>query len=221
MTKTRGFLLTAGIVLATTFTLSCSGDDGDKDEGGGSCSADFGEVTIGSQIWAKKNLNCNIKGSKCYGDDPANCEKYGRLYDWVTAMGIDAIYTSSLWNGSDVKHKGICPSGWHIPSGDDWYTLWVTVGDGSNLTAGGKLKAESGWNNNGNGTDDYNFTALPGGSTYGMNGFRNIGNAGRWWAASENSSGSAYAVEMKYDDNNVFRSSFPKEASYSVRCIKD
>jgi hypothetical protein len=128
MNKIKMFSLTAGLVLAITFTLSCSSDDGDKDGGGGSCSADFGEVTIGSQIWAKKNLNCNIQGSLCYDNDPANCAIYGRLYDWTTALTA-------------------CPSGWHLPSKAEWDALTAHVG-GEN-SAGKKLKVASS-----GGTDD-------------------------------------------------------------------
>ena len=209
MKRTHSFLLTASIVLATTFTLSCSGDDGggqssSSNGGGGSnCTADFGSITIGSQVWAKKNLNCNVGDSKCYGNDPENCTKYGRLYDWNTAMTA-------------------CPSGWHLPTDAEWDIL-VDFAGGSE-TAGAKLKATSGWNNNGNGTDNYGFSALPGGNGLsGLGGsFGNVGNDGYWWSATEESANIAHYQQMSYDDDYASTGyGGVKSLLSSVRCVKD
>ena len=219
MKRTHSFLLTASIVLATTFTLSCSGDDGDKDEGGGgSCSADFGEVPIGTQIWAKKNLNCNLKGSKCYDNDEANCTKYGRLYDWATAMGLASSCNSTSCSSQiQSKHNGICPSGWHLPSDAEWNVLVNYTGGSS--TAGSKLKAESGWDSNG--TDDYGFSALPGGHLNRDGSFSSVGYHGIWWSATEDNSYEAYDRIISNDHDGVQRNSLNKKNLYSVRCVKD
>ena len=48
-------------------------------------------VQIGEQVWMAENLNYDASGSNCYDNDPANCAKYGRLYDWSTAMGFSPI----------------------------------------------------------------------------------------------------------------------------------
>jgi uncharacterized protein (TIGR02145 family) len=121
-------------------------------------------VLIGEQTWLARNLNYNVSGSRCYGDNTggdslSNCGKYGRLYNWATAMKGAA---SSNSNPSGVQ--GICPGGWHIPSNAEWDALITTVGDSS--TAGTKQKTKNGWTAHttyGNGTDDYGFSALPGG----------------------------------------------------------
>jgi len=97
---------------------------------------------------------------------------------------------------------------------------------GGLATAGTRLKATSGWNNDGNGQDTYGFSALPAGFYAGSS--EQIGNIGSWWSASEFSgirgvSGtsayhwymSEYAESAHYNDN-------PKDVMYnSVRCLKD
>jgi uncharacterized protein (TIGR02145 family) len=155
-------------------------------------------VKIGAQVWMAKNLNYNAAGSVCYNDNSTNCATYGRLYDWATAMGIDAKYNEELWNGSDIKHKGICPSGWHLPSNAEWETLrnYVESSNGCTQCAGKHLKATSGWNSYSGiiNLDTYGFSALPGG--YGFpailgcgviltSGYHNIGNLGDWLSSSE------------------------------------
>ncbi len=111
----------------------------------------------------------------------------------------------------------VCPSGWHLPSDAEWTTLTDYVGGAS--TAGTKLKARSGWNSSGNGTDEYGFAALPGG--YGNSGgsFGGVGNYGNWWT-SEGSASLAYARNMGYDED-VNRISSDKSYLRSVRCVKD
>ena len=144
-------------------------------------------VSIGTQTWMAENLNYNASGSKCYDNNPANCQKYGRLYNWNTAMKA-------------------CPKGWHLPSNEEWYVLChfadnncVEKEEGITLEgtqeeqwrqffdfalkeqnmAGKFLKSTSGWNNNqgkpDNGTDAYGFSALPGGK-YSDGSFNFIGN---------------------------------------------
>jgi uncharacterized protein (TIGR02145 family) len=222
--KTNKCFLLAAICIAFAFTFSgCSSDD----DGGGNCDIqDYETVTIGTQIWTAENLNCNVSGGVCYDNDPANCAKYGRLYDWATAMALPSSCNSnSCSNQVKTKHQGICPSGWHIPSDEEWTVLTDYAGGSS--TAGIKLKATNGWNNNGNGTNDRSFAALPGGDGfsggYGSSGgeFKNIGENGTWWSATEHKSGNAYYRTMDYLSDDVYRGNDDKPHLFSVRCIKD
>jgi len=214
--------LATGISLAMAFTFSCSPPDDEGGGGGGNggsstCSADFRTVTIGTQTWMAENLNCNVGGSKCYDNDPANCAIYGRLYDWSTAMSLPSSCNSSSCSSQiQSKHRGICPSGWHIPSDNDWDVLMNYAGGSSD--AGTKLKATSGWNSGGNGTDEFGFSALPGG----RGSFSSVGSYGYWWSSTESGAYHAYYRYMGINDNRVSRLYDRKSTNlYSVRCLQD
>jgi len=217
ITQYHKIALAAGIALALAFTLSCSSNKDDDSPGGGNnkcCNiADCKIAIIGTQTWMGENLNCDVPSSKCYDNDPANCAKYGRFYDWATAMGIDAKYNHEWWDADNSKinekHKGICPEGWHIPSIGDWRVL-------RNYAGSAKLMATSGWYTGYGyivGTDEYGFTALavPEGSTSGAS----------WWSASEdNVPINALLVSM----DNVGGAGITYDHKYyskSVRCLQD
>jgi len=168
-------------------------------------------VKIGYQTWMAENLNYQTtSGSWCYSNSADNCNKYGRLYAWNTA-------------------NTVCPTGWHLPSRDEWGQLAIAAGGtgtyGASGTAGKKLKATSGWNSNGNGTDDFGFSALPGGSRNNVvtiSPFNNAGYNGYWWTATatENGSGSTYRRGMGYDDDHVSEGNV-YDYGFSVRCVED
>jgi len=206
--------------------------------------ANYKTIQIGDQIWMAENLNYNVKGrSYCYLEcmnlesyDHAyadiianNCAKYGRLYDWSTAMAFSTDFCNSSLCDSKVetKHQGICPSGWHIPSVEDWEILIDLVSNSGSLNQRGiKLKATSGWNNygdeSGNGTDDYDFSALPGGvRAYSSTPYNGVGERGYWWSSSE--SGKDHAQRMSIDNSPYAALDYvgTKKIYNSVRCIKD
>jgi uncharacterized protein (TIGR02145 family) len=251
-------LLAATIAIALAFTVSCSSDDGEEGGGGGGSSVTYeGEtyktVVIGEQTWMAKNLNSNVEGSKCYGEGgqaeakqeakqngiyyttlsedevQANCNKYGRLYDWSTAMALPSSCNSSSCSSQiNAKHKGICPTGWHIPSDADLNALITAIGG-----SGTKLRAKSGWEdlingNSGNGTDDYGFSALPGGyATDGGLFFYDVGRWGGWWSATEDKNNASKAHSWSTgsgSDLAKIAKIYISDKSYSlisVRCIKD
>jgi uncharacterized protein (TIGR02145 family) len=177
-------------------------------------------VVIGEQTWMAENLNYAASGSVCYNNQDSNCDTYGRLYNWATAMALSSNCNSAYCSSQiGTKYRGICPSGWHIPSDAEWSTLTDNAGSS---VAGTKLKAASGCNNNGNGTDYYGFSALPGGygNSYGY--FDGVGNYGRWWSSTENSYSGAYYRHMNYDIASVIRYDDGGKSHYlSVRCVQD
>jgi len=170
-------------------------------------------ITIGNQTWMVQNLNYGTKGSKCYGNDESNCQRYGRLYNWAAATKA-------------------CPSGWHLPSNKEWEILYRYADGTRNTespykseTAGRYLKAKSGWNDNegysGNGTDDYSFSALPGGLGNSSGGFSSLGNYGNWWSSTEYDDSRAYNRFKSYKHDKAGWETETKSKLFSVRCVMD
>ena len=160
-------------------------------------------VKIGNQVWMAENLNFETEDSYCYNDSAEYCEKYGRLYEWASAMEA-------------------CPMGWHLPSKEEWHALFTAVGDSSSANLG--LKSTNGWIDNLNGSDAYGFSMLPGG-------FRDVGgvyiNEKRvafFWSSADKDDTFAYymsfvSTSSKQADPSM-KLDYKKEA-LSVRCVRD
>jgi uncharacterized protein (TIGR02145 family) len=185
-------------------------------------------VMIGSQRWMAQNLNIDpteiedwkgVANSWCYEDKPAYCDNYGRLYDWATTMERAETYNEVLAVPSASRnYQGICPSGWHVPNDNEWNALATAVGGQG--TAGTKLKVTSGWTQDANGTDEYGFSALPGGYRSGSE-FSFAGAYGFWWSSSEVNGGEAHRWVMPNDYEYLAREEGIKSDGRSVRCIQD
>jgi uncharacterized protein (TIGR02145 family)/uncharacterized repeat protein (TIGR02543 family) len=168
----------------------------------------YKKLKIGTQIWMGENLNYAADGSVCYQNSADSCAKYGRMYDWGTA-------------------KTVCPTLWHLPSDAEWTQLTDFIGDSS--TAGKALKSTSGWynngNNNGNGTDEYGFAALPGGIVYddgNLGEFCCTGIGGFWWSATEGEISIAWSRIIYNTEGAVQRIDEGSAINmFSVRCVQD
>ena len=183
-------------------------------------------VIIGMQTWMAENLNYETVNSYCYNDDSANCAKYGHLYLWSAAMDSVGIWSmNGMGCGYDkicsptYPVRGVCPEGWHLPSKEEWGTLFSAVGGSS--SAGKMLKSISGWNENGNGTDAYSFAALPAGDRSNFGGFIYEGYSALFWSSTEDYRFDAYVMLMSYNVDGADQGKNVKNHGFSVRCIKD
>jgi len=154
---------------------------------------DYEAVLVGEQIWLQRNLNSNTSGAACYNNDTLNCSAFGKLFDFETA-------------------KTACPSGYYLPTDAEWTALADFAGGSS--AAGGKFKS-IGFD----GTDNYGFSALPGGfNTQGT--LSGINDVGYWWSASESGVESVFARQATRKDGVLSKSNMARNSLLSVRCVK-
>ncbi|MDA3893893.1 MAG: fibrobacter succinogenes major paralogous domain-containing protein [Salinivirgaceae bacterium] len=185
-------------------------------------------VKIGNQTWMAENLKTthypngnviplvtdnttwgnlgdnNTDDAYCYYNNNANNEAdtYGALYTYAAA-------------------KDACPTGWHLPSDAEWTTLKNYISaEGHNGIEGTTLKAIAGWNNNGNGTNNYDFSALPGGHRD-SGSFAWQGTEGFWWSSTELFISSNYIRNLGSSFSIINPISSPKSIGLNIRCIKD
>ena len=183
-------------------------------------------VSIGDQCWFAENLRTTVyadgsaipevtdnsawsglvTSARCdYQNDAANVTTYGRLYNWYAVN-----------NGS-----GLCPSGWHVPTDGEWTNLKNYISSqGFSGTEGTALKSTAGWSGGGNGTDDFEFSALPGGFREFNGDFSDAGFLGNWWSSSPNG-GDAWYWDLSSYDPDVVRYYYDPRVGFSVRCLRD
>ena len=205
-------------------------------------------VKIGNQTWMAENLNFEYKVKPQNGSDSVtfgfsckfgggcnsdSTKMLGRFYSWPAAMDSAAVFSNDgAGCGEDttcVKNlpvRGICPVGWHLPSGDEWKTLISVLGS----DAGSKLKSAIGWKDNklgesGGGTDDYGFTAFPAYRGDYNNGYRQ-------YAVFHSSSGGGKSYVdgfiLSYDKSSayvsyyaIYNQWFYNSSKMPIRCLKN
>lgn len=189
-------------------------------------------IKIGTQTWMAQDLAYLPAVSRsAYGSDSepryyvygyegsdineakatSNYQTYGALYNWEAA-------------------KSACPTGWHMPTDDEWITLEGFLGmsqeefgdTGERGTVeGAKLKATSGWADNGNGNNESGFTALPGGIRNYGGGFEVGGEWAEYWSSTAEDDYHNWNRYLTYDISEVGRWGFAFAYGLSVRCVKD
>ncbi|MGA1374513.1 MAG: FISUMP domain-containing protein [Flavobacteriales bacterium] len=133
------------------------------------------------------------------GNDVANVATYGRLYNWFAV--------------SDAR--GLCPTGWHVPSEAAFDSLVNYLGGFS--VAGTKLKAlPPAWN----GTDDIGFNGLPGGARDSFGTYQLFGSRLSMWTSTEATSANS-ARASAYQDGTANIINIDKNSGFSIRCLED
>ena len=188
-------------------------------------SNDLSVATIGTQLWTNKNLNVATyrngetipkvengadwatltTGAYCYfnNDSTTYAALYGKLYNWY------AVH--------DTLHGGLAPTGWHVSTDAEWTILTTSLG----ANPGTQLKATSGWNNSGNGSNSSGFACLPGAARRNTGVFGSVGTNGNWWSWTENNSTTSWFRALASASSNVNRSNTNKRDGLAVRLVKD
>lgn len=194
-------------------------------------------VVIGKYIWMAENLKTTkfndgteiqfITGSSNWSvlNDAAYC--------WYDDDKANSVIYGALYNFFAVNTGKLCPKGWRVPSDEEWkylegyvdslHKIGDPIWDESRIrgyNAGTCLKAKLGWKLGGNGTDDYGFSALPGGER--LTSFNNSkGSCGFWWTCTEFEQSGAWYRCIIYSFSEISRGPHPKRMGFSVRCLKN
>ncbi|MCQ2280111.1 MAG: fibrobacter succinogenes major paralogous domain-containing protein, partial [Bacteroidales bacterium] len=198
----------------------------------------YNTVIIGTQCWMKENLRTTKKPngstipSGIWAPGSNSVTTYGRLYSWTTVMN-----GAPSSNATPSGVQGICPTGWHVPSDNEWKQMEMAVGmsqsDANNTGYRGNIAAKlcgnTGWNSstNANAAGNLNapdrnstgFSALPAG--YYVSSYLGFGSDAFFWSATEYSSTDAYCRVLCNIKAGVLRRGNSKTHGFSVRCVRD
>ena len=185
------------------------------------------EIAIGNQVWSSSNLDVSVFSN---GDpipeinSEADWQKNGLLgksaYCVYEKSNPDLLPYGKLYNWYAVNDsRGLCPTGWRVPSSSDWETLIKYLGGKDN--AGYKLKSDNGWRNDGQGDNILMFNGLPGGSrtSYGIP--KGLGFHGYFWTTTISNNNDAIGYFIRYYDRSINMGIGSMTFGYSVRCIKN
>ncbi len=137
--------------------------------------------------------------------------EYGALYNWYVVE----------------DSRNVCPSGWHVPSYDEWNTLSEHLGvddAGNKMREAGTEHWPEPQNPNVIATNESGFTGLPGGVRVNYDGsFTSSGSGGYWWTTTPHGTGGYYkSASLRWDLSELsFGSQFEKENGLSIRCIRN
>lgn len=203
----------------------------------------YNTIQIGSQCWMAENLKTtvynngttipNISGNGDWSNDTTGAYIwYDNDISWKDSYG--ALYN---WHAT-VDTNSLCPTGWHVPTNDEWTALTDFIGGtisphgnelkscrqvNSPLGAGCNTTEHPRWREHSTdyGTDDYGFSGLPGGYRLNDGAFEHVGFSSLWWSSTEDSSGNGWSRNLGYYYGGMGINSFNMQYGFSVRCLKD
>ncbi|MCF8460873.1 MAG: hypothetical protein K9G46_09120 [Flavobacteriales bacterium] len=213
-----------GYIVVTQLPGGCEGTTSVTDIDGNNYSV----VTIGSQCWMGENLktskfrdgsqiaqvtdgeqwkNLSTPAFCFYNNDNSNNDTYGKLYNWFTIE----------------DPRGVCPTGWHVPSDAEYAVLTKYLGSADDV-AGGRLK-EAGtlhWDApNEAASNSSGFTGLPAGMRFQEGQFDHMGKNGLFWSSRRESESLAFYLTLTYNSAASYRTYIYKRSGFSCRCVKD
>jgi uncharacterized protein (TIGR02145 family) len=172
----------------------------------------WSSTTSGAQTVYGEGASSVYSGSS---DETANLAKYGRLYNWYAVN--DA--------------RGLCPTGFHVPTDGEWMTLEMTLGMTSsqaNATGwrgtdqGTQLKSSPSEAPAWNGTNISGISGLPGGNRSASGGFfYGEGHYGNWRTSTAVGTVDAWSHSLYSGNEDVYRLDINHRDGLSVRCVRD
>ncbi len=172
-------------------------------------------LIVGTQTWMVENLRTTkYRNGDPIPDESANIH-FGQLISG--AFCNDGLY-GNLYNWYAVADsRKIAPVGWHVATHEEWDLLRTYLGDNFGL----QLKSQTGWLQDGNGTNSSGLNVLPGGFRTGESSIGNLTQSADFWTATEYSTTEAWSRKFYYYSNGSTRVTDLKAFGFSVRCVKD
>lgn len=202
---------------SSVILFSCGGEDGDKDVSSAKT------VEIGGKTWMAENLNISkfkngdpipqitdeaewkkagVDGSPAwcyYNNDPANGEKYGKLYNWYAVN----------------DPRGLAPEGWHVPTDEEWNS----IGDALGSKAGASMKSKAWVGGQGNG--ESGFEGMPGGNRNHDGSFHLLNSYGVFWTDTPAQGDYSWFRSLTSANAFLTRDYSNRSKGLSVRLVKD
>ena len=172
-------------------------------------------VTIGSQIWMTENLavdhflNGDVipevksqeewerfgnekKPAWCYFNNNPTNKEFGRIYNWYAV----------------TDKRGLAPTGWHIPSNEEWRRFKIFMEDRPIKKREIVFK---------------NFKVVFGGYRFILTSFEKTNSTSYWWSTSTND---AFRFNAVYESLNLLSGEFAEGefangTGLPIRCLKD
>ena len=158
-----------------------------------------------THITVNSSWGSNTDGAYGYLDNnTANRDTYGMLYNWHAVDNSSSRY--------------ICPQGWHVPTSAEFTALTNELGVDTVIKM--KEAGNAHWNSNTNATNESGFTALPAGYRGAVGSYSNLRLFAYFWSSTTNSS-SADFLELRSNDNTVYRRTLSKAYGFSIRCLEN
>jgi uncharacterized protein (TIGR02145 family) len=189
---------------------------------------------IGTQCWFKENLRSgnyrngdaipgNLSSSSwqnttsgaqtIYSNNAGNLTTYGRLYNWYATQ----------------DSRGLCPTGFHVPSDSEWMMLEMALGmtdlqsnawGWRGIDQGTQMKSSLVDSPPWNGTNSSDFSGLPAGFRNSLSFYGSLGTMSIWWTATPNAD-YAFSRSLQSSEQKVNRSQGVLQSGFSVRCVQD
>lgn len=208
-------------------------------------------VLIGDQCWMKENLNYAAELSVCYDEyyeGDIFCESYGRLYSWEWAMagqessntipsGVQGVCPAGWHLPSDAEWQILLE---YLMDEHGLSNEWCELdGVAKALKSCRQVNSPLGepcatedhprWDDFYNdechhtfyGSDDFGFSALPGGRSFDGDGYYDLGTHAYWWSSTMTEGGRAFGRELEYYSGGLYQITPYTNRSFSIRCIRD
>ena len=188
---------------------------------------DYATVQIGDQCWFAENLRSLYYRNDDEIPSGLTAEDWQMANSGATAL-IDFDAFGRLYNWYAVDDiRGICPTGWGVPTDEEWKAMEVSLGMSLASTdqtgwrgvdQGNQMKATTGW---GNGTNASGFAGLPGGYR-GADGVTGSNGTSAYWWSSSPLGANAWIRHLRNDESRIYRNGNDSLASgFSIRCLKN